>query len=118
LSNNLKPWAIVEQRLQAAASAGFAIALYNPVSRARPWQLQRAFEILRAHLPGNTPVVFGRAVGRADERMVITVLEAADGSEADMATCVIVGSSETRVLARPNGSALVYTPRSFGAFST
>src|ERR1700720_1692558 len=81
LSDNLKPWAIVEQRLQAAASAGFAIALYNPVSRARPWQLQRAFEILRAHLPGNTPVVFGRAVGRADERMVITVLEAADGSE-------------------------------------
>jgi precorrin-3B C17-methyltransferase len=118
LSNNLKPWAVVEQRLQAAAGAGFVIALYNPISRARPWQLQRAFEILRAHLPANTPVVFGHGVGRADERILITVLEAADGSEADMATCIIVGSSETRLLARPNGPALVYTPRSVGAFST
>src|ERR1700719_35278 len=118
LSNNLKPWAIVEQRLQAAAGAGFVMALYNPVSRARPWQLQRAFEILRVRLPANTPVVFGRAVGRADERILIMALDAADGSEADMATCVIVGSSETRLLARPNGPALVYTPRSFGAFST
>jgi precorrin-3B C17-methyltransferase len=118
LSNNLKPWTVVEQRLEAAASAGFVIALYNPISRARPWQLQRAFEILRALLPANTPVVFGHAVGRADERMLITVLEAADGSKADMATCIIVGSSETRILARPHGPALVYTPRSAGAFST
>jgi precorrin-3B C17-methyltransferase len=118
LSNNLKPWTVVERRLAAAASAGFVIALYNPISRARPWQLQRAFEILRALLPANTPVVFGHAVGRADERMLITVLEAADGSKADMATCIIVGSSETRILARPHGPALVYTPRSAGAFST
>ena len=118
LSNNLKPWAVVEKRLKAAASAGFVIALYNPISRARPWQLQRAFEILRAHVPANTPVVFGHAVGRADERILITILEAADGSEADMATCIIVGSSETRLVARPSGPALVYTPRSAGAFST
>jgi precorrin-3B C17-methyltransferase len=118
LSNNLKPWAVVEKRLKAAASAGFVIALYNPISRARPWQLQRAFEILRAHVPANTPVVFGHAVGRADERILITILEAADGSEADMATCIIVGSSETRLVARSRGPALVYTPRSAGAFST
>jgi len=118
LSNNLKPWAVVEKRLKAAASAGFVIALYNPISRARPWQLQRAFEILRAHVPANTPVVFGHAVGRADERILITILEAADVSEADMATCIIVGSSETRLVARPRGPALVYTPRSAGAFST
>jgi precorrin-3B C17-methyltransferase len=118
LSNNLKPWDVVEKRLKAAASAGFVIALYNPISRARPWQLQRAFEILRAHVPANTPVVFGHAVGRADERILITILEAADGSAADMATCIIVGSSETRLVARPSGPALVYTPRSAGAFST
>jgi precorrin-3B C17-methyltransferase len=116
LSDNLKPWAVVERRLQAAASAGFAMALYNPISRARPWQLQRALEILRAHLPANTPVVFGRAVGRADERILVTTLETADHSVADMATCIIVGSPETRLLARPNGTALVYTPRSAGAF--
>jgi precorrin-3B C17-methyltransferase len=112
LSDNLKPWSVVERRLQAAASAGFVIALYNPISRARPWQLDRAFETLRAHLPPGTPVVFGRAVGRADERIRVMALSAANGSEADMATCVIVGSSETRVVERPNRTALIYTPRS------
>jgi precorrin-3B C17-methyltransferase len=118
LSDNLKPWPVVEQRLQAAASAGFAIALYNPISRSRPWQLDRAFEILRTHLPANTPVVFGRAVGRIDERVRVTNLATAKGSDADMATCIIVGSSETRLVERPNRTALVYTPRSAGTFST
>ena len=118
LSDNLKPWPVVEQRLQAAASAGFVIALYNPISRARPWQLDRAFEILRAELPSGTPVVFGRAVGRIDERIRVTNLAAAKGSDADMATCIIIGSSETRLVERPNRTALVYTPRSVGAFST
>jgi precorrin-3B C17-methyltransferase len=118
LSDNLKPWPVVEQRLQAAAGADFVIALYNPISRARPWQLDRAFEILRAELPGGTPVVFGRAVGRIDERIRVTLLKSADGSDADMATCIIIGSSETRLVERPNRTALVYTPRSVGAFST
>ena len=118
LSDNLKPWPVVEQRLQAAAGAGFVIALYNPISRARPWQLDRAFEILRAELPAGTPVVFGRAVGRIDERIRVTLLKSADGSDADMATCIIIGSSETRLVERPNRTALVYTPRSVGVFST
>ena len=69
LSDNLKPWDVIERRLDAAANAGFVIALYNPVSRARPWQLGQAFERLRAHLPDTTPVIFGRAVGRSDERV-------------------------------------------------
>jgi precorrin-3B C17-methyltransferase len=103
---------LVEQRLRAAAGAGFVIALYNPVSRARPWQLDRAFETLRTQLPADTVVIFGRAVGRADERVRVTTLTAAAGSDADMATCIIVGSSETRVVDRPNKPALVYTPRS------
>ena len=118
LSDNLKPWPVVEQRLRAAASAGFAIALYNPISRSRPWQLDRAFELLRVHLPAGTPVVFGRAVGRIDERVRVTNLADAKGSDADMATCVIVGSPETRLVERPNRTALVYTPRSAGLSST
>jgi precorrin-3B C17-methyltransferase len=118
LSDNLKPWSLVERRLHAAAGAGFVIALYNPVSRARPWQLDKAFEILRVHLPAQTPVVFGRAVGRADERVHVTDLSAAVGSAADMATCVIVGSADTRMVARPHRSALIYTPRSTSAPST
>jgi precorrin-3B C17-methyltransferase len=112
LSDNLKPWELVEKRLDAAAGAGFVIALYNPVSRARPWQLGAAFARLRRHLPGSTPVVFGRAVGRPDERVIVTMLEAASTEAADMATLVIVGSGTTRVIARPGRSPLVYTPRS------
>jgi precorrin-3B C17-methyltransferase len=81
------------------------------VSRARPWQLGAAFERLRRLLPATTPVVFGRAVGRADERVVVSALEAADPSAADMATLIIVGSSATRVIARPGLAPLVYTPR-------
>jgi precorrin-3B C17-methyltransferase len=112
LSDNLKPWDLVERRLEAAAAAGFAIALYNPASRARPWQLGAAFDLLRKHLPAQTPVIFGRAVGREDERVTVTTLAEADPSLADMATLVIVGSAETRVVERPGLPALVYSPRS------
>jgi precorrin-3B C17-methyltransferase len=112
LSNNLKPWPVIEQRLAAAATAGFVIALYNPISRARPWQLERAFAVLSGILPAATPVVFGRAVGRPDERVAIAQLSVAHKSPADMATCIIVGSAETRTIERPDGGApVVYTPR-------
>jgi len=111
LSDNLKPWPVVEQRLELAATAGFVIALYNPISRARPWQLDRAFEKLRTVLPDTTPVVFGRAAGRPDERIAVTRLSDARGSDADMATCIIVGSAETRLVERPGSTPLVYTPR-------
>ena len=111
LSDNLKPWDVIERRLDAAAEAGFVIALYNPISRARPWQFGNALERLRRHLPATTPVVFGRAVGRPDEQVTITTLAEASADLADMATLVIVGSRETRVIARPGHSSLVYTPR-------
>ncbi len=111
LSDNLKPWDLVERRLDAAASAGFVIALYNPVSRARPWQLGTAFERLRRHLPPSTPVIFGRAIGRSDERVEVVTLETVIATMADMATLIIVGSRATRVIARPGRAPLVYTPR-------
>lgn len=112
LSDNLKPWELIESRLRAVAGAGFVIAIYNPVSRARPWQLDRAFDLLREVLPGSVPVVFGRAAGRPDERIAVVELSQASASMADMATCVIVGSAETRTVARPGRPALVYAPRS------
>lgn len=113
LSDNLKPWAVIEQRLKAAAEAGFVIALYNPVSRARPKQLDTAFDILRGVLPAATPVVFGRAAGRPDERIDIRSLAQAKAGLADMATCVIVGSAETRTIERNGRPPLVYSPRSW-----
>jgi precorrin-3B C17-methyltransferase / cobalt-factor III methyltransferase len=118
LSDNLKSWELIERRLDAAAGAGFVIALYNPVSRARPWQLRAAFERLRRQLPAATPVVLGRAITRADERVTVTTLEAADTEAADMATLVIIGSPETRVIARPGRAPLVYTPRAARAESS
>jgi precorrin-3B C17-methyltransferase len=115
LSDNLKPWPVIERRLDAAAQAGFVIALYNPISRTRPWQLTAALERLRRYLPATTPIVFGRAVGRADENIAVTTLQAADPAGADMATLVIVGSAETRLVPRPGQAPLVYTPRSMSA---
>jgi len=112
LSDNLKPWTVVERRLAAAAEAGFVIALYNPISRARPWQLGAAFAILSRLLPTTTPVVFGRGVGRAGERLVVTSLEQAATEPADMASLIIVGSMETRIVSRAGRDPLVYTPRS------
>jgi precorrin-3B C17-methyltransferase len=112
LSDNLKPWPVIERRLDAAAQAGFVIALYNPISQARQWQLAAAFERLRRYLPATTPVVFGRAVGRVDEAIAVTTLQSADASNADMATLVIVGSADTRLVPRPGHAPLVYTARS------
>ncbi|MDX8524048.1 precorrin-3B C(17)-methyltransferase [Mesorhizobium sp. MSK_1335] len=112
LSDNLKPWDLIELRLLAAAGAGFVIALYNPISKARPWQLGRAFECLKAILPGTTPVIFGRAAGRPNERIEVFLLADADAEKADMSTCIIIGSPETRIIRRGEKPALVYTPRS------
>lgn len=114
LSDNLKPWELIEKRLRLAAQAGFAMAFYNPVSKARPHQLETAFDILRAELPGSVPVIFGRAVGRADERLRLVPLVNAHGHMADMATCILVGSVETRIVERPGLPSLVYTPRRAG----
>lgn len=116
LSDNLKPWEVVEARVEAAARAGFVLAFYNPRSKARPWQLGATLDILRRVLPGSVPVVFGRAACRPDERILVTTLAEADAEVADMATCVIVGSPETRIVERPGGLApLVYSPRSTGS---
>jgi len=112
LSDNLKPWELIERRLDAAAGAGFVIALYNPISRARPWQLGKAFDRLRGLLPPSTPVVFGRAVGRSDEHVTVTTLAAADAASADMATLLIIGSHDTLLIERPGRGPLVYTARS------
>ncbi len=111
LSDNLKPWSLVEKRLKSAAEAGFVMAFYNPISRARPWQLGEAFSLLRKILSPQTPVIFGRAIGRSDERVEVKALADADPGSADMATCVIIGSPETRIIRKGEEILAVYTPR-------
>jgi precorrin-3B C17-methyltransferase len=115
LSDNLKPWAIVERRLRAAAEGDFVIALYNPASQARPSRIVEAFDLLRAVKAPTTPVAFARAVGRADETITLTTLGAADASPADMATLVLIGSSATRFVAREGAQTWMVTPRAYGA---
>ncbi len=117
LSDNLKPWEVITRRLRLAAEAGLVIALYNPISKARPWQLGEAFEILRGVLPATVPVIFGRAAGRPDERIAVMPLGEADANRADMATCVIIGSPETRIVEREGQPDLVYTPRFYAGAS-
>jgi precorrin-3B C17-methyltransferase len=115
LSDNLKPWTIIERRLRAAAEADFVMALYNPASKARPQRIHDAFAVLRAVKPGTTSVAFARAVGRPDERLTLTTLAEADPSLVDMSTLVLIGSSETRAIARGDGGQWLYTPRTYGA---
>jgi precorrin-3B C17-methyltransferase len=116
LSDNLKPWPLILRRLEAAAKAGFVLALYNPISRARPWQLGAALDCLRVVLPPETLVVFATAVSRPDEKLEIVTLAEADPARADMRTLLLVGSAETRRIARGDGMRdLVYTPRGTAA---
>jgi precorrin-3B C17-methyltransferase len=115
LSDNLKPWDIVARRLRAASEADFVIALFNPASRARPDTIHHAFALLRDHRPPSVPVAFARAVGRADERIVVTTLHQADPAIADMSTLVLIGSSQTRFIDRPGASPWLLTPRRYEA---
>lgn len=114
LSDNLKPWEVVTERLEAVLRADFVICLYNPISKARPWQLGAALELAARHRAPDTPVIFARAVGRADEGLrILTLTEAvAAAATADMATLVTIGASSTRLIARPGDRPWVYTPRS------
>jgi precorrin-3B C17-methyltransferase len=115
LSDNLKPWAIVERRLRAAAEGDFVIALYNPASKARPTRISEAFDLMRQVKASMTPVAFARAVGRAGETLTLVTLGDADASLVDMATLVIVGSSETRFIPRDGVRPWMLTPRAYGA---
>jgi len=113
LSDQLKPWEVIERRLDAAGAADLVLALYNPASRTRRAQLARAIEVLRRHRDEATPVVVARAVGAPEESVTVTTLGGLDLDSVDMRTLLIVGSTTTREL--PGPKPLVYTPRRYPA---
>jgi cobalt-precorrin 5A hydrolase/precorrin-3B C17-methyltransferase len=115
LSDNLKPWSIIEKRLSHAAEADLVMALYNPISRARPWQLDRALEIVRRWRAPGTRVVLGRDIGRPGETLVTTTLGELQSAQVDMRTLVIIGSSTTRGIAGGPSGEWIYTPRWYNA---
>ncbi|WP_095056290.1 precorrin-3B C(17)-methyltransferase [Pseudomonas sp. Irchel s3f7] len=114
LSDNLKPWAIIEKRLDLAAQADLALAFYNPISRSRPWQLGQALEIVARHRGPETPVVLGRDIGRPGQTLRVTTLGLLTPDQVDMRTMVLIGSSLTCVFPRADGGEWVYTPRWYG----
>lgn len=109
LSDNLKPWELVEHRLRLAAQADFAMGFYNPRSASRPHQFARALEILLEECGPDRLITFARAVSTPEERIQTVTLAEATPEMADMRTVVIVGNSATRRVGR-----FVYTPRSAG----
>ncbi|MDX6219900.1 MAG: precorrin-2 C20-methyltransferase / precorrin-3B C17-methyltransferase [Frankiales bacterium] len=115
LSDRLKSWETVSERLSLAAKADLVIAVYNPRSKARPWQVGAMQEIVLEHRSPATVVVLGRDVGGPTERVIVTTLGELDPDLVDMRTLVLIGSSTTRVLDRPDGTQAVFTPRRYPA---
>ena len=111
LSDNLKPWPLIERRLRLAAQADFAMAFYNPRSRSRPEGFGRALAILREECGEDRLILFARAVSTPEETLRIVPLSETTAQMADMRTMVIVGSSRTRLITR-SGPPILYTPRS------
>jgi precorrin-3B C17-methyltransferase len=106
LSDNLKPWNLIEKRLRLAAEADFAMAFYNPRSKARPEGFGRVLEVLREVCEPERLIIFARAVSTEEEALRVVKLADATPEMADMRTVVLVGSSRTRRVGD-----WVYTPR-------
>lgn len=112
LSDNLKPWDLIERRLRLAVEADLAMAFYNPRSKARPEGFARALSLLQSLCENDRTITFARAVSTPDEAIRTCRLADAAPEMADMRTMVIVGSSLTRRIPRAGGGEWVYTPRS------
>ena len=112
LSDRLKPWETVAERLSAAASADLALALYNPGSRSRTWQVGKAREVLLEHRAPDTPVVLARDVGGPEEAVRTVRLAELDPDQVDMRTILLIGSSQTQHVERGDGDT-VWTPRRY-----
>ncbi|MFI0817788.1 precorrin-2 C(20)-methyltransferase [Streptomyces sp. NPDC021098] len=113
LSDRLKPWEVIAGRLRAAAAADLVLALYNPGSRSRIWQVGKARELLLEHRAPDTPVVLGRDIGGPEESVRIIRLADLDPADVDMRTILLIGSSQTRTVRRGDGTEIVWTPRRY-----
>ncbi|MGB7383317.1 MAG: precorrin-3B C(17)-methyltransferase [Rhodococcus sp. (in: high G+C Gram-positive bacteria)] len=112
LSDRLKPWTVVAARLSAVAAADMAIAIYNPASKSRTWQVGAMRDLLLEHREADTPVVIGRAVGTADESVRIVTLEKLEPEDIDMRCLLIIGSSQTEAVESDAGTR-VFTSRRY-----
>ncbi|MCG8380658.1 MAG: precorrin-3B C(17)-methyltransferase [Gammaproteobacteria bacterium] len=112
LSDLLTPWETIEARIHAAGQGDFIVALYNPVSQKRDWQLNTAKDILLQYLPAETPVLLGRQMTRPEEQVRTLTLATLSAADVDMLTLVIIGNRESRAF-QHGGRHHVYTPRGY-----
>ena len=112
LSDNMKPWDLIEKRLRLAAEADFAMAFYNPRSKSRPGGFGKAVKALQEACGDDRPMIFARNVSRPDQTIKIVPLTEVTEDMADMRTVVLLGNSQTRLIERCNADPLIYTPRS------
>lgn len=113
LSDRLKPWEVIADRLRAAATADLAMAIYNPASKTRTWQVESAREVLLEHRDPDTPVVIGRDVGGAEESVRVIRLADLDPSDVDMRCLLLIGSSQTTMVEDADGRTSVFSPRRY-----
>ncbi|MZD05916.1 precorrin-2 C(20)-methyltransferase [Streptomyces sp. SID5785] len=113
LSDRLKPWEVIAERLRTAAEADLVLALYNPGSRSRTWQVGKARELLLELRLPDTPVVLARDVGGPEESVRVVRLADLDPAVVDMRTLLIVGSSQTQATVRGDGRTVAWTPRRY-----
>ncbi len=109
LSDLLTPWEVIEKRIAAAAEADFVLVIYNPKSKKRHWQLQKAQEIVLAHRDGKTPVGVVTRAMRPEQRIRVNTLDRLHTMDVDMQTIVFIGNSNTRTFGD-----FIYTPRGYG----
>ncbi|MCL1474648.1 precorrin-3B C(17)-methyltransferase [Argonema antarcticum] len=113
LSDILKSWEVISQRIELAAKADLAIAFYNPVSKQRTWQLEKAKEILLQWRSPQTPVILAHNLGRKGQTVTVKLLEQLAVEDADMRTVILIGSSKTRIIQQGEKKQWVYTPRHY-----
>lgn len=112
LSDLLTPWQTIEKRLHACGQGDFVVSFYNPRSKKRDWQIDKARDILLEYRPADTPVILGRQLTRDDESITITTLAQLSSADVDMFTLVSVGNSETKHI-KTESKQWVYTPRGY-----
>ena len=113
LSDRLKPWDVITRRLAAAAEADMVLAIYNPASKTRTWQVGAMRDLLLEHRDPATPVVIGRDVAGPRESVTVVALGELDPATVDMRCLLIIGSTQTRWHRTPDGADRVFTLRRY-----
>lgn len=112
LSDNLKPWNIIEKRIKSAIKCDLALALYNPVSKARPHQIDKVISIIKQNCEKDRIIIVATDVAREGQKTIITTIENLNVSDIHSRSILLVGSSQTKAFYQ-NKKHWVFTPRNY-----